>query len=287
MIPQREIDHLFSLCRAGDCSNAALFSVRDLDTLTDLDDMSLLEVAVVEKHLPLINIFIQKNHISNFSVARQTTLLTRAVLTEDLDIVQLVISHMPALTPSICGRVLTSACQRGCSDIVGVLLDAFPDADPNSFLNTACLKGDVNTVKVLLRAGATIHRNPDAGFIPRLWREAATVPEILSVCDALVADGGYVDWDSGESLRNAVLGGILPYVRAMLSRGSFYDDDVNRALACSGKGGNTEVLELLLNCLNDCGAHISTSMFSVFADSLFHGQGEGEGAGERGALRLH
>jgi ankyrin repeat protein len=230
--------------------------------------MSLLEVAVVGKHLPLINIFIRQNHISNFSIARQTALLTHAVVTEDLDIVELVIRHISDVTSQICAEALTSACRSGCSDIVGMLLDVCPDADPNSLLKRACLKADMKTVKVLLRAGATIHRSPDAGFIPSLWFKAATMPEVLSVCDALMADGGYVDWDSGESLQNAVFGGILPYVRAMLDRGSFYEGDVNRALTFSWLAGNVEVLELLFNSLNNCGARIYADMFPVFRDSL-------------------
>jgi ankyrin repeat protein len=218
--------------------------------------MSLLEVAVMGRHFPLINIFMQQNHISNFSNHRLTSILTHAVVTEDPDVVQLIISHMPALAPSICGRALTSACQRGCSDIVGMLLDACPDADTSNLMYITCLKGDTDTLKHLLRAGASLHKNPNNNFIPMLWSKAQS-PGLLRVVVALLDDGGYLDRDSGSSLRGAATGGSLSLVKELLSRGTFNEDSVGRALVAAASGGSVEVVELLLSHATQLGARIS------------------------------
>jgi ankyrin repeat protein len=200
---------------------------------------------------------------AGFRSGRDDELIELAAVTNNCEMVRLILSSLPCIPAEALDGALGWAAMTGNAAIVQALIDAGADADAYNAIQCASTTGSLEVVRLLIAAGVSLDNEVYPG--PALL--AAATNGHVEVAEALIAAGARtagLEYQGVTLLEAAARGGCLGLLRGLLADGPAPAAlELNAALSGAAVGGHAEAVRLLLAAGADAGASRSWALLEA------------------------
>jgi ankyrin repeat protein len=246
MLLRSTIDEIFASCANGTLDVQTVHLLTDPSSIRDDCNHSLLTVAIIHKHIPLVESLLRYDFLAT-DLSKQLAFL-EAAKSGKLRITELLVENIGTVDVNVCKEAFLYACIDGNLSLVQYLLKQCPNIDVNRPLPHACRDGHVHIVQELINSGADAHQHLDTNFIYNMfyrWDGARQEKQMAVVFDLLISTGlvvGEGDW--------ALVGmsATVQFMENLLCTGREYNEkNVINSLMGACKQGNLDVVAYLID----------------------------------------